>query len=255
MRTIRNLGLTIIGSVMNVSYAVADAVVERATGSVAAAACASCHGVEGEGNAQIGLPMLAGLPREYFVKQIADFQAGRRISPIGTPEDRQLSNAEVLHAEDAEAVADYYARWMIGVAKGISLEDAKAAAGYYARLPRPKPQANAGNPAITDPEVLAHGKKLAINGDWDRNIAPCFKCHAAGGVGVAPGFPPLAGQHASYVVRQLKAWRAGVRNNDPLDLMKTLSENLTDDDIHAVAAYLATLGTQEKHASNSGDAK
>lgn len=219
---------------------------QRATGDVAAAACASCHGVQGEGNADIGFPTLASLPREYFVKQIEDFRSGKRTSPIKTPYDERLNNAEILRSEDPDAIADFYAHWMIGVAKGISIHDAKAAAGYYASLDRTDLQAKAGNPRPVDPEVIAVGKELAINGDWDRDIPPCFKCHAVDGVGVEPWFPPLAGQHPAYIVRQLKAWKNGARANDPLGLMKTLSENLTDDEIHAVAAYLATLATQEK---------
>ena len=219
---------------------------ERATGNVAAAACASCHGVDGEGNGEIGLPALASLPRGYFVKQIEDFKSGERTSPIKTAYDERLTNSEVLRSDDPEAVADFYAHWMVGVAKGISIEDAKAAAGYYAGLDRAGIQAKAGNPRPVDPEVIALGEDLAINGDWERDIPPCFKCHAVDGVGVEPWFPPLAGQHPDYVVRQLKAWKNGARANDPLDLMKTLSENLTDDEIHAVAAYMATLGTQEK---------
>ena len=219
---------------------------ERATGDVAAAACASCHGVEGEGNGKIGLPALASLPRGYFVKQIEDFRSGKRTSPVKLPETERLNNSEILRSEDPEAIADFYARWMVGVAKGISIEDAKAAAGYYASLDRAKTQPMTGNPGTVDPEVLALGEELAINGDWDRDIPPCFKCHAIDGVGVEPWFPPLAGQHPDYLVRQLKAWKNGARANDPLDLMKTLSENLTDDEIHAVAAYMATLGMQEK---------
>lgn len=220
---------------------------QRATGDVAAAACVSCHGEKGEGNAEIGLPALAGLPRDYFVKQIRDFKSGKRISPMKTPYDERLTNSEVLRTGDPDAAADFYAHWMVGVAKGISIEDAKAAADYYARAKRPKAQPAAHSPSKAgaqtqvDPQVLALGEELAIDGDWDRGIPPCFKCHAIGGVGVAPGFPPLAGQHAAYVARQLKAWKSGARANDPLDLMKKLSENLTDDDIQAVAAYFATL--------------
>ena len=241
MRTINALTLA-IPLVMAASTAMA----ERATGDVAAAACASCHGVKGEGNADLGLPALAGVPRGYFVKQIEDFRSGKRTSPIKTPYDERLNNSEVLRSEDPEAIADFYAHWMIGVAKGISIEDAKAAAGYYASLDRTNIQAKAGNPRPVDPEVIAIGEELAINGDWDRDIPPCFKCHAVDGVGVEPWFPPLAGQHPDYIVRQLKAWKNGARANDPLDLMKTVSENLTDDEIHAVAAYMATLEAQEK---------
>ncbi|MHB8825444.1 MAG: c-type cytochrome, partial [Thiobacillus sp.] len=67
--------------------------------------------------------------------------------------------------------------------------------------------------------------------------------HAVDGLGVAPAFPPIAGQHAAYTVSQLQAWKTGARTNDPQTLMKTVAEKLTDDEIHAVANYLATIGT------------
>lgn len=241
------------------------AVAERATGAVAAAACVSCHGEHGEGNAEIGIPKLAGLPPEYFVKQIEDFKAGRRTSPVHLPESERLSNAEVLRSDDPKAIADFYARWMVGVAKGISLEDAEAAAQYYAKqdrgsTPLPAGAQETGSSAAatgsethvsavnetSEAEVLALGEELAVNGDWERGIPACFKCHAEGAVGVGPAFPPLAGQHPDYIARQIKAWKTGTRRNDPLDLMKRLAENITDDEIHAVAAYLASLEPPEK---------
>lgn len=63
---------------------------------------------------------------------------------------------------------------------------------------------------------------------------------------MAPAFPSLAGQHAGYTVAQLQAWKTGARTNDPLQLMKTVAEKLSEEEMRAVAAYLATLGTQEK---------
>lgn len=183
-----------------------------AKGNGAASACVSCHGVDGAGNGQAGFPALAQLPQAYFIKQIADFKSGTRTSPVMTP-----------------------------IAKAMSAEDAKAAALYYAGLPRPQTQA-----AAVDPAVMERGKRLAIDGAWDREMPACFKCHATGGLGVPPAFPPLAGQHASYTAGQLKAWKSGARTNDPQQLMKAVAEKLSDDEINAVAAYLATLGTQEK---------
>lgn len=181
-------------------------------GKGAAVACASCHGVDGAGNPQAGFPALAQLPAAYFAKQIADFKAGTRSHPIMTP-----------------------------IAKAMSLEDAESSARHYASQPRPKSGAS-----TADPAVIARGKNLAINGAWDRQVPPCFKCHAVDGLGVAPAFPPIAGQHAAYTVSQLQAWKTGARTNDPQALMKTVAENLSEEDIHAVAEYLATLGSGEK---------
>lgn len=181
-------------------------------GNGPAAACATCHGVDGGGNAQAGFPVLAQLSQTYFTKQIADFKSGTRSNPVMTP-----------------------------IAKALSIEEAESAARYYAGLERPKTQ-----PPTEDPAVIARGENLAVNGAWDRQVPPCFKCHAVGGLGVAPTFPPIAGQHASYTASQLQAWKTGARTNDPQKLMTTVAQNLTDDEMHSVAAYLAQLGTREK---------
>jgi len=114
---------------------------------------------------------------------------------------------------------------MTPIAKALSMEDAETAARFYTDLPR-KPSAS----APTDAAVLARGENLAINGAWDRGLPACFKCHGAGG----------------YTISQLQAWKTGSRGNDPLQLMKTVVEKLSDEDMRAVAAYIATLGTQEK---------
>ena len=179
-------------------------------GKGAAIACASCHGMEGAGNSAAGYPVLAQMPQAYFTKQIADFTSGTRSHTVMTP-----------------------------IAKALTPEDAAAAASFYSSLLRPQTPATP-----TDAAVVARGENLALNGAWDRGLPACFKCHAPGGVGVAPSFPPLAGQHVGYTVSQLQAWKTGTRTNDPLLLMKTVAEKLSDEDMRAVAAYLATLGAQ-----------
>ena len=42
----------------------------------------------------------------------------------------------------------------------------------------------------------------------------CIACHGADGNSVNPEWPNLAGQHATYIERQLNAFRAGERKND-----------------------------------------
>lgn len=177
-------------------------------GDGAAVACASCHGVDGAGNAQAGFPVLAHMPPAYFTKQIADFKAGSRANPIMSP-----------------------------IAAAMSAQDIEASARYYASLSRPDPKST-----TADTTVLARGRDLAVGGAWDRDVPPCFKCHAADGLGVEPAFPPIAGQHAPYTVSQLQGWKTGARSNDPQGLMKSVAEKLTDEEIQAVAEYLASIG-------------
>jgi cytochrome c553 len=54
-------------------------------------------------------------------------------------------------------------------------------------------------------------------------------------------FPRLAGQFAEYTEAQMKAFRDGVRGNDPAQMMRTIALKMTDPEIKAVADYAAGL--------------
>jgi cytochrome c553 len=66
--------------------------------------------------------------------------------------------------------------------------------------------------------------------------ATCAACHGVDGNSVTPDWPSLAGQHTAYIVRQLKAYKAGDRVNVT---MKPFADMLTDQDVADVAAYFA----------------
>jgi len=62
----------------------------------------------------------------------------------------------------------------------------------------------------------------------------CFICHGADGESSSPVFPRLAGQHASYVARQLGDYKSGKRVSST---MKPMVEDLTPADFRALGAY------------------
>jgi cytochrome c553 len=66
----------------------------------------------------------------------------------------------------------------------------------------------------------------------------CAGCHGPAGVSSNPLFPNLAGQKDAYVVKQLKAFRGGTRN-DPM--MSPMAKPLSDADIDNLAAYVSSL--------------
>jgi cytochrome c553 len=74
--------------------------------------------------------------------------------------------------------------------------------------------------------------------------ASCNSCHGDNGNSMAPNFPKLAQQHASYVVKQLQAFKSGVRS-DPM--MSAMALPLSDDDMADIAAYYAA----QKISANS----
>lgn len=68
--------------------------------------------------------------------------------------------------------------------------------------------------------------------------AACSSCHGANGISVNPLWPNLAGQKDGYLMKQLKAFRAGTRT-DPM--MSPMAKPLTDADIENLAAYFSSL--------------
>ncbi|WP_394752989.1 c-type cytochrome [Crenothrix sp.] len=67
--------------------------------------------------------------------------------------------------------------------------------------------------------------------------ASCQGCHGENGNSSAPTFPKLAGQHASYLEKQLYAFKDGSRNNA---MMSAIASALTDQDIADIAEYYAS---------------
>ncbi len=68
--------------------------------------------------------------------------------------------------------------------------------------------------------------------------AVCAACHGADGKALVPNYPNLAGQHASYISKQLTDYRDGNRVNA---LMTGQAANLTDEDILDLAAYYSSM--------------
>lgn len=86
----------------------------------------------------------------------------------------------------------------------------------------------AGNNAMAAGDVAAGQTKAST---------VCLACHGLDGNSVNPEWPSIAGQHADYIIKQVKAFRAGERTNV---LMSPISLTLTDKDIEDTAAYYAT---------------
>lgn len=78
--------------------------------------------------------------------------------------------------------------------------------------------------------------------------ATCVACHGANGIGTTDMYPNLAGQHADYIAKQLKAFKDGSRV-DPV--MAPMAAALSDQDMADLGAYFAGLS---KNPANAGDA-
>lgn len=104
--------------------------------------------------------------------------------------------------------------------------------------------------AATAPDA-AKGEALYNNGDAKRGVAACMGCHGANGVSGGGAYPKLAGQHASYIVKQLKDYKAAKER--PNAVMSAFAGLLSDEDMANVAAYVSKqtpgLGTAKNKAS------
>ncbi len=62
----------------------------------------------------------------------------------------------------------------------------------------------------------------------------CEGCHGRRGFSARDGVPNLAGQGATYLMKQLKSFKAGSRRDT---VMEPMAAQLSDSDMAAVAAY------------------
>ncbi len=169
--------------------------------------CFTCHGLDGGGDGSGAFPRLTGQMAFYLYKQLLDYAAGARPNAVMAPIARAMSGQQMAD------VALYYS--------GV------------------------GAPAPSPPEapraLLERGRRIAHDGVPEAGLQACIYCHGAEGQGMPPYFPYLAGQHAIYTELQLRLWKQGVRNNDPLDVMEQIARAMSDEDIRAVALYFESV--------------
>ena len=174
-------------------------------GEAKAALCTSCHGPAGN-SVNPDWPKLASQHAKYTAKQIRDFKAG-------------VTRNDALMAPMIAALSD---------------QDIDDIAAYYAV------QSSTGG--FASEEMHALGERVYRGGNRESGVPACIACHGPRGLGNGPaGFPRLAGQHATYTVKQLEAWRTGNRTNDSNSMMADAVRYLTPAEAKAVSEYIAGL--------------
>ncbi|MGD8379255.1 MAG: c-type cytochrome [Gammaproteobacteria bacterium] len=188
---------------------VAQAQGDASAGKQKAAACAACHGADGN-SATPQFPKLAGQHADYLVKQLKDFKSGARQNPI-----------------------------MAGQVAGLSEQDMQDLAAYFSSQTT---GIGAANPATVD-----KARKLYLGGDMKDHVTACAACHGPSGLGNPPmDIPRLSGQHAAYVVTQLQNFANGSRSNDPKQMMRNIAANMSDAQMKLVADYIQGLHAPQK---------
>jgi cytochrome c553 len=169
--------------------------------------CIACHEGTTANPAHL-IPALDGMDATSIFKQLADYRSGKRLWGV-----------------------------MDAIAKALSIQDSADVAAYFstrtgqlqANLPERVPQ---GGRAFRQSDPAA---RLVFAGDPQRGIAPCSACHGPGGFRL--GAPPLTGQYAAYIERQLGSFAQGIRHNDIYEQMRAIARQLTPDEMKALAEF------------------
>ena len=163
--------------------------------------CSTCHGPYGISTSP-DFPILAAQREGYLEAQIEAFRSHTRAE------------------KDAHDI-------MWGIAGDLDPAIIKGIAQYYAAQP-PAPG------RVQDPAAIARGREVYDKGVPARGIPACATCHGPDANGQSI-FPRLAGQHASYVVKQLNYIQSLVR---AAPVMHGIVKDLTPEEIRAVAYYV-----------------
>lgn len=89
-----------------------------------------------------------------------------------------------------------------------------------------------------------------VDGDAEAGKAKsitCGACHGQDGNSVNPVWPSIAGQHATYTLEQLQAFKGGTRN-EPLMLGQVMT--LSDEDMRNLAVYFEGMTPAAKSVAD-----
>ena len=118
--------------------------------------------------------------------------------------------------------ADTHSLYMGKVAHDLDDPMIAGLANYFAVQKPTQPQIGGA--------LAGEGEKIFANG-----TPSCAACHGMHGEGTAMA-PRVAGQHANYLRMALGAFRSKLRGNET---MQSVAKNLSDQQIEALASYLA----------------
>lgn len=177
---------------------------------IATTICAACHAADG--NSGIAMyPKLSGQFANYIFHQTKDIKDGKRTTGAAAS--------------------------MAPMVMGLSDQDIQNVAAYFST--------QTIKPGETNPKENPElGAKIFRGGIANAKIPACMSCHGPSGAGIPGGgtdimaYPRLGGQHASYIIEQLNAYKSGQRTNA---IMSDIAQRMSDEDMKAVANFIQGL--------------
>ena len=196
------LGIGLIGTLVTVPAQAQEKTAREIVGEV----CSNCHGMDGNAISP-QFPKLAGQGKDYLISQLKAFKAQSRKDP------------------DAHA-------YMWGLTRFLDDKSIVLVAEYFtAQTPTRGPEGN--------PQAVGKGKEIYEKGIETKKVPACATCHGPTGQG-ASIFPRLAGQHAPYMIKQIRIYHTNDRPESGT-IMQNVVQGLSDDEAALVAAYLQSL--------------
>jgi cytochrome c553 len=175
------------------------------------AICAHCHGDDGRGRNTTAFPRLDIQTGSYLLDQLKAYASGARASGFMQAATAELSTQEMA--------------WL---------------AEHYAKRPTTRAAAT-GRAAVGPDSSHREGEALFRSGAPELGVPACAACHGASAAARDRRYPALLGQYASHTKTQLELFKQGKRSTtEESRLMATIAGRMTDAQIGAVAAYLAT---------------
>ena len=188
----------------------------KARGKSKSAACAGCHGEDGN-SVSPAFPRLAGQNEAFLARQLSAFKAHLRSDASMEAFAAGLSN------QDIEDLSVYFSNQKPNIIK-----------------PDKKQYIDEDEEIPVTPELISQGAILYQAGNEASGVAACSACHGPTGSGNSlAGFPALKGQFLPYLVKSLNDFREDHRTNDDGAVMRTIAKKMTKAEINAVSAYIS----------------
>jgi len=224
--------------------------------------CGYCHLPNGLGRPEN--QSIAGLPKDYIIQQVKDFASDARHSSesrMGSVNYMIRVSKAVTPEELAEA-ADYFSKlkltkWIrvvetdtvpkTRIDNGMLVAEKEGKEAIGSRIIEVSEDyeqtelrnQKSGFIAYVPTGSLKAGESIVKTGANGKTMA-CGMCHGADLKGMA-NVPGIAGRSPSQMTRQLIDFRGGARSGQNAAMMKMPVAKLTDEDILAITAYLASL--------------
>jgi len=180
--------------------------------------CLACHG-RGGAKPVLSYPMLAGQNEKYIVDQLEEIRDGKRVGTVD------------------EATGHPFVQGMVDIMHLLTEEDFENVAAWLSEQPAavPKPLDPAPDPALLEAGEKAF-KQLG-----------CRSCHGPNGSKPTnPRYPFISGMNPEYAIRAMTEIRDKVRTSGKAKLMWGTIKKADDEEIVAIATWLATIDRSAK---------